>query len=175
MQIRQATIDDTEDIISVYLQTFHKSEAQIVADVAASLLHEQYFAKVISLVAIINIQVVGHIAFSPVMLENNSKHIGYIMAPLAVLPAFQKNKIGTRLIQHGLQAISKMGPFIIFVYGDPNYYMRFGFEKDLAGNYIPPYTLQFPEGWQALNLNSSVSIAGGHIVCVESLNRPNLW
>ena len=61
------------------------------------------------------------------------------------------------------------------VYGDPQYYSRFGFNTDLAMNFIPPYTLQFPDGWHALKLNSAVFPEGGEITCVESLNNPGLW
>lgn len=175
MQIREATQDDAESIKNVYLQAFDNSEARMVSDLAVNLLNEIYPVKIISLVAIKNNEIVGHIAFSPVFYESTSKHFAYILAPLAVSPEFQKNKIGSSLVKYGLDAISKAGKFIVFVYGDPQYYSRFGFKTDLAKNYIPPYALQFPEGWHALNPNSAVVSEGGSITCVDSLNDPNLW
>ncbi len=175
MKIREAAIDDTENIKNVYLEAFDHSEAQMVSDFAINLLNENHPVKIISLVAIENNDMVGHIAFSPVYLTSTDKHFGYILAPLAVSPKFQKNKIGSSLVMHGLDIISNTGSFIVFVYGDPQYYSRFGFKTDLSKKYVPPYTLQFPEGWQVMNLNSAVLPEGGKITCVNSLNDPKLW
>jgi len=175
MQIREATIDDAENIKNVHLQAFDNSEAQVISDIAVNLLNENHLVKIISLVATENNEVVGHTAFSPVFFESTNEHFGYILAPLAVSPKFQKNKIGSSLVNYGLHTISNMGSFIVFVYGDPQYYSRFGFKTDLAKNFIPPHTLQFPEGWLALKLNSAVFYEGGSITCVDSLNDPELW
>jgi len=175
MEIREATIDDAENIKKVHRQAFDNSEAQMVSDLAVNLLNENQPVKIISLVAIENNEMVGHTAFSPVFYESTDEHFAYILAPLAVLPKFQKNKIGSSLVKHGLDTISKMGSFIVFVYGDPQYYSRFGFKTDLAKIFIPPYTLQYPEGWHALILNSAAISEGGSIKCVDSLNKPKLW
>ena len=175
MQIREATLGDSESIKNVHFQAFDKSEAQIVSDFAVNLLNEKHPIKIISLVAIQNNEIVGHTAFSPVYFEDNSVHFGYILAPLAVSPKCQKNKIGSSLVKHGLDTICNIGSFIVFVYGDSQYYSRFGFKTDLAKNFIPPYTLQYPEGWHALKLKSAVFPEGGTITCVDSLNDPNLW
>ena len=175
MQIREATIDDAENIKNVHLQAFDNSEAQMVSDFAVNLLNENHPVKIISLVAIENNEIVGHTAFSPVFFESTNEHFGYILAPLAVSPKFQKNKIGSSLVKYGLDTISNIGSFIVFVYGDPQYYSRFGFKTDLAKNFTPQHSLQYPEGWHALKLNSSVFPEGGTIKCVDSLNDPNLW
>ena len=175
MQIREATIDDAESIKNVHLQAFDRSEAKLVSELSVKLLKENTPVKIISLVAIDNNQIVGHAAFSPVYYENTNEHFGYILAPLAVSPKFQKNNIGSSLVKHGLDIISNLGSFIVFVYGDPQYYSRFGFKTDLANKFIPPYTLQFPEGWHALKLNSAALFEGGSIMCVDSLNDPKLW
>ncbi|MBN2178711.1 MAG: N-acetyltransferase [Deltaproteobacteria bacterium] len=175
MQIRETTIDDAENIKEVYLQAFDNSEAHIISDFAINLLNENHPVEIISLVAIENDEIVGHTALSPVFLENTYEHFGYILAPLAVSPKFQNNKIGSSLIKYGLDAIANRGAFIVFVYGDHKYYSRFGFELDLAKNFIPPYTLKFPEGWHALKINSADFPEGGTLNCVDSLNDPNLW
>ena len=175
MKIREATIDDAESIKNVHLQAFENSEARIVSDLAINLLNENHPAKTISLVATENNEIAGHAAFSPVFLESTIEHFGYIVAPLAVSPKFQKKYIGSSLVRYGLETISNLGSFIVFVYGDPQYYSRFGFKAELAKNFIPPYSLQFPEGWHALKLNSAVFPEGGKITCVDSLNDPDLW
>jgi putative acetyltransferase len=71
--------------------------------------------------------------------------------------------------------ITKLGAFIVFVYGDPQYYTKFSFKTNFAQNFSPPYTLQYPEGWHAMKLNSTVLPEGGKFKCVNSLNDPKLW
>ena len=175
MQIREASKDDAENIRNVHLQAFDSSEAQMVSELAVNLLNENHPVKIISLVAIENNEIIGHTAFSPVFFESTNEHFGYILAPLAVSSKFQKSKIGSSLVKYGLDTISNIGSFIVFVYGDPQYYSRFSFKTDLAKNFIPPYTLQFPEGWHALVLNSAVISEGGSITCIDSLNDSRLW
>ena len=82
-----------------------------------------------SYVAVADRQIVGHILFTPAWLETpNGQVQGMGLAPLSVLPAYQKHGIGGKLIQAGLGQMQKLGwPFII-VLGHPSYYPRFGFE-----------------------------------------------
>ena len=48
-----------------------------------------------------------------------------------------------------------MGVNVVFVYGDPKYYGKFGFSAEVASAYSPPYELQYPFGWQAVALNNT--------------------
>lgn len=83
----------------------------------------------ISLVAVLEDQVVAHILFSPVTLDSGGTVIrGMGLAPMAVLPEHQRKGIGSQLVQAGLNALRDVGcPFVI-VLGHPNYYPRFGFK-----------------------------------------------
>ena len=83
----------------------------------------------ISLVAVDENQVVGHILFSPAVLEGpDGPIIGMGLAPMAVLPGRQRQGIGSNLVRHGLDLLKVGGcPFVI-VLGHPKYYPRFGFE-----------------------------------------------
>ena len=106
MQIREATINDTEVVKNIHLHAFDNSEAETVANLAVNLLSENSPIKIISLVAIVNKEIVGHVAFSPVFLNSTNEHFGYILAPLAVSPVYQNNKIGSAIVKHGLDTIS---------------------------------------------------------------------
>jgi putative acetyltransferase len=175
MQIREANMKDSEGIKNLHLQAFDNSEDKLVSDFAVNLLHEKSTVNIISLVAIDNDAIIGHTAFSSVFLDGTNEHFGYILAPLAVSPTHQNNRVGSTIVKHGLDTISSLGAFIVFVYGDPQYYSRFGFKTNLAQNFSPPYTLQYPEGWHAMKLNSTVFPEGGKFKCVNSLNDPKLW
>ena len=175
MQIREANTKDSDGIEKLHLEAFKNSEAKLISDLAVNLLHEETIIKTISLVAINNDVLIGHAAFSPVFLDSMNDHFGYILAPLAVLPTHQKNRVGSTIVKYGLDIICSLGAFIVFVHGDPQYYSRFGFTTNLAQSFIPPYPLQYPEGWQAMELNSTVFSEGGKFHCVNSLNVTELW
>lgn len=175
MKIRKATLEDAENIKNVYMQAFDVFEAEDVSNLAVDLISEKSHVNIISLVAIENDKIVGHVAFSPVFLESTNDHIGYILAPLAVTPKLQNNNIGTSLVKLGLDNISNMGPNMVFVYGDPQYYSRFGFNTELAKRFTPLYRLKYPEGWHALAVNVVNISEGGSITCVDSLNDKKLW
>ena len=174
MQIRKAKIEDAEGIKNLYLQAFNNLEADTVSNLAVSLLHDST-ANLAAFVAIDNDAIIAHTTFSPVFLENINEHFGYILAPLAVSPVHQKKRVGSTIVKYGLDTIASSGTSIVFVYGDPQYYSRFGFKSDLAHNFTPPHTLRYPEGWQAMKLNDTVFPEGGKLRCINSLNNPQLW
>jgi putative acetyltransferase len=82
----------------------------------------------ISLVAVLDGAVAGHIAFSAVAIDAHEKPaIGLGLAPVGVLPDVQGRGIGSALIRAGLERCKeKQAPFVV-VLGDPHYYRRFGF------------------------------------------------
>ncbi len=89
----------------------------------------------IALVAEADGAVVGYVAFSPVQIDGAAiRGIGLGLAPLAVLPAFQRQGIGGRLVADGLAACRRAGYGFVVVLGEPAYYRRFGFDRaDLRG------------------------------------------
>lgn len=80
----------------------------------------------ISLVALIDSEVVGYIAFSRVEINLRPGN-GVCMDPLAVLPAFQHQGIGSALIREGIRACSRSGFGFVVAMGKPKYYKQFGF------------------------------------------------
>ena len=105
-----------------------------------------------------------------------AKCIAYILAPLAVDPKFQKQGIGTKLVETAMSYLKDIGVNKVFVYGDPNYYVRFEFNTQAAKHYHAPYALEFPKGWQAIELKQCEQQSKPlTISCVEALNNPDLW
>jgi putative acetyltransferase len=97
----------------------------------------------ISMVAELDGQVVGHIFFSPVLIESEtSSSTALGLAPMAVLPEFQKQAIGSALVRRGLEECRSVGHEVVVVLGHPEYYPRFGFmpakEKGLSCEYPVP-------------------------------------
>lgn len=176
MIIRTATTGDGDGVLRVYRSAFPDGENRLVARLALDLLAERTTPETISLVAEDDGVILGHIAFSPVLIAGAADVQGHILAPLAVQPDCQRRGIGSGLIEYGRQRLSAQGVNILFVYGDPNYYGRFGFRADAADPYLTPYPLQYPFGWQAVVLNSFDSPAAtSAITCVGPLCNPELW
>lgn len=73
-------------------------------------------------------EIVGHIAFSPVIIDGREGP-WYQMAPVSVVPGHQAQGIGSALIRAGLEAIEALGAELCLVLGNPAYYTRFGFES----------------------------------------------
>ncbi len=96
----------------------------------------------LSFVAIVSNQIVGHILFSPVTINGASDHLFLGLAPVAVLPEYQQQGIGSLLIRHGLEQCDRLGCKAVVVLGHPEYYGRFGFiparTKGLKCEYTVP-------------------------------------
>ena len=82
----------------------------------------------ISMVAVHDNEVIGHIMFSPVAVAEAASNVKMIgLAPMAVLAEHQRTGVGTQLIERGLQVCKEEGFDAIVVLGHPTYYPRFGF------------------------------------------------
>ena len=83
----------------------------------------------VSLVAIHEDLIVGHILISPVTIQYQSQALeGMGLAPMAVLPKFQRGGIGSQLVTSGLELLATQQSAFTVVAGDPNFYSRFGFQ-----------------------------------------------
>jgi putative acetyltransferase len=138
MIIRNETISDIEAISNVTIAAFKtlaisNNTEQFIIN---ALRHAH--ALTISLVAEIDGEVVGHIAFSPISISDGSKN-WYGLGPISVLPKYQKQGVGKSLILKGLSLLKDMGGQGCALVGDPGYYKRFGFKNipDLIHEGIP--------------------------------------
>lgn len=84
-------------------------------------------AQLISLVAEIDEEIVGHILFSRVSLAEQSERSIMGLGPMSVLPKHQRQGVGSALVREGLKRCKQMGCQAVVVVGHPEYYPRFGF------------------------------------------------
>jgi putative acetyltransferase len=121
--IRDERPEDIEAIRSVNDQACGQSQEGQLVDTL-----RKNGGVLLSLVAIADRRVVGHILYSPVSIESAGKDtIGAGLGPMAVLPEFQRQGIGSKLIESGKQRLREAGVPFIVVLGHPSYYPRFGF------------------------------------------------
>jgi len=83
-------------------------------------------APCLSLVADVGDEIVGHIMFTPVTL-NDRQGLTMGLAPMAVRPDRQRAGIGSALVREGLRRCAELGTLAVVVLGHPDYYPRFGF------------------------------------------------
>ena len=84
----------------------------------------------VALIAVSDNKIVGHVMFSPVTITLAPKAFRAVgLAPLAVLPEFQRQGIGSMLAREGLKKCAGTGFEMAVVLGSPYYYPRFGFSR----------------------------------------------
>lgn len=95
-------------------------------------------ALTLSLVAVEDGRIAGHVAFSPVTIGGHEGWVG--LGPVSVAPDRQGKGIGAALIREGLSQMRAAGHGGCVVLGEPGYYGRFGFAVDPAITYpgVPP-------------------------------------
>jgi len=121
--IRPETPEDAVTIRHVNEEAFgQKEEAELIEKL------RNRGVVTLSLVAVQAGQIVGHILFSPVIVESECSSFEVItLAPMAVLPAYQRKGIGSQLVLASLKECRRLGHEIVVVLGHSDYYPRFGF------------------------------------------------
>ncbi len=147
--IRAARPADSRAIASVHQAAF---ETDAEARLVEALLAEG--DGVISLVAVENAMVVGHVLLSRVTIgEDDSAAEALSLAPVAVRPDSQRRGIGSALVQASLDAAREQGWEGIVVLGHPGFYPRFGFEPATPRGILPPWPDVPEEAWMVAELS----------------------
>jgi putative acetyltransferase len=138
MYIRTEKPEDVEAVRNVNIAAFgRENEANLVDRMRG-------IGATFSFVAVQSDRVVGHIFFSPVVVEGKcSRNLSIQgLAPVAVLPNYQRQGIGTLLIREGLKECGRSAFQAVVVLGHPDFYSRFGFipasRKNLGCEYDVP-------------------------------------
>lgn len=137
--IRPEDSGDCEAIAEITLAAFEgqpysdQTEARLIRDLRAA------GALSLSLVAVLKGEVVGHIAFSKVLIGDSDAG-WYGIGPLSVKPGFQRQGIGSALMKTSLEMMKERGAGGCVLVGDPDYYRRFGFTNlpGLILREVPP-------------------------------------
>lgn len=116
----------------------------------------------LSLIAEDTNEIAGHILFSPIVVKDEIDYLGGLaLAPLSVKPNYQKQGVGTALVNQGLMLAKALGYKFVIVLGHSNYYSRFDFKKASAFNIKCPFNAT-EESFMAIELvkNSLANVSG---------------
>lgn len=112
------------------------------------------FIPELSIVAVADDDIVGHILFSKILIRSESGEFETLaLAPMAVLPEYQKQGIGGRLLTYGLEQVRECGYDSVIVLGHKEYYPKFGFRKASHWNIRSPFQVE-DEYFMAIELHT---------------------
>ncbi|HYD88662.1 MAG TPA: N-acetyltransferase [Vitreimonas sp.] len=154
--VRDATPNDYPAIRQIVRQAFgQEDEANLVDQLRA----EGHV--VVELVAASEIALQGHVLYSRLTIERPSGNLNAAaLAPVSVLPAFQRGGIGKALIGAGNARCAALGCAAIIVLGHADYYPQFGFSAAAAESLEAPFS---GPHFMALELRPDVLKAGGRV------------
>lgn len=132
MKIRVENKEDYEvverliELAFISAENSNKDEHNLIARIR---LGNNYVPE-LSLVAEKDSKILGQILLSKVDIRNKETVFQeLVLAPISVLPEYQKQGIGSSLIKEAISKAKKMGYSLIIVLGYPSYYSKFGFKK----------------------------------------------
>jgi len=138
IEVRYETAGDIDGIRTVNIEAFreHPISRQTEHLIVDAL--RDCGALDVSLVAVGDGRIVGHIAFSKAGV-GDSESDWFLLGPVAVLPDLQARGIGTTLVEAGLRELRARGAAGCVLVGDPGFYARFGFSgfQDLTYPGVP--------------------------------------
>ena len=137
--IRPETEADIDAINKVTIAAFKTMEVSNQTEQFIVKALRAAHALTISLVAEVNSNVIGHIAFSPVIMSDGTRN-WYGLGPVSVLPEYQRQGIGKALILEGLSRLRDINAQGCCLVGHPEYYRKFGFTNtpELVFEGVPP-------------------------------------
>ncbi|WP_328545342.1 N-acetyltransferase [Streptomyces europaeiscabiei] len=141
--IRRETADDHRAVREVHTRAFGDGER--IPGLVEALRVTEAAPPPMSFVATVDDRVVGHVLLSGARLDAPRRIVDVLsLSPLGVLPEFQRQCIGTRLVAHALAAADSQGVPLVFLEGSPHYYGARGFEGAGAAGFRSP-SLRIPE------------------------------
>ena len=176
MRIREATDAELDAVLAVEKEAFGSNEE---ANLVKDLVDDPSAKPLCSLLAFSDDRAVGHILFTAAHLDGPcSDTSASLLAPLAVIPEFQKLGIGGLLIQRGLEHLVNTGTDLVFVLGHPEYYPRYGFVPAGIRGFNAPYPIleKNADAWMVQELRPGViERASGTVRCAKMLDKPEYW
>jgi predicted N-acetyltransferase YhbS len=130
--IRTEKPDDYEEVIKLTSLAFENMpfSNQQEGELVRKLRKGPNFVEELSIVAVLDGKIIGHILYTKLNIKDGEKLYETLMlAPVSVLPGYQRKGIGSALVREGLERAKKLGFKSVIVVGHPEYYPKFGFQK----------------------------------------------
>ena len=151
IEISKEEKSDYEEVYNLVKTAFEKAEESDgnEQDLVVALRKSSNFIPELSLVAKKDDKIVGYILFTKIQIRKSEE---LALAPLAVLPEYQRQGVGSKLIEEGHKIAKEMGYHYVVVLGSDKYYPKFGYEKASKYGIKPPFDVP-DENFMAIKLN----------------------
>lgn len=156
--IREEVNEDyanTEDVVkNAFLNEEHSDKQEHI--LVKRIWESDAFIPELSLVATNQAdEVIGHILLSEIDIVNDHKSVKSLaLAPVSVLPEYQKQGIGSQLIRAALKKAKEIGYHSVIVLGHEGYYPKFGFKPAHSWNIYAPFDVP-EEAFMAIELTGN--------------------
>jgi putative acetyltransferase len=146
LEVRPEAIRDRSAVRALHVAAFGEDHVPVVANLVDELRDAVRRGEGLSLVAAERDQIVGHVMFSPSLLDAPKRLLPVqVLSPIGVVPERQNQGVGTALIRRGIELLSERDVPLVFLEGAPGYYSRFGFVPGAAHGFRKP-SLRIPGG-----------------------------
>jgi putative acetyltransferase len=171
VEVRPEKPSDASSVRAVHLAAFG-DHGEVVANLVDDLRGFVARGEGLSLVAEVQERLVGHVMFSPSLLDAPKRLVSVqVLSPIGVVPELQRQGVGTALIRRGLELLVERLVPLVFLEGPPGYYSRFGFETAGEQGFRKP-SLRIPdEAFQVLRLPAYAPWMTGTLVYAEAFWR----
>lgn len=159
MEIRQETQNDYNAVYKVITKAFKtaKQSDGNEQDLVNILRKSNSFIPELSLVAVENKKVIGHILFTKVYIGEFTE---LALAPLSVLPEYQRRGIGLSLIKKGHSIAASLGYNYSIVLGHSKYYPKAGYIPASVYGIKAPFDVP-DKNFMAIKLNDKAAKING--------------
>ena len=153
LTIRQENKNDYKEVYNVIKTAFETAEHSDgnEQDLVVALRKSDNFIPELSLVAVMNNKIVGYILFTKIKIGKQEE---LALAPLGVLPEYQKQGIGRTLIQEGNKKAKELGYHYSVVLGSDKYYPKFEYVSAKEYGIVAPFDVP-DENFMAIKLNDT--------------------
>ena len=129
MFIREETSSDYNEVFKVVENAFKEAEHTDHTEqfLLEKLRKSEDFIPQLSLVCVLDDKIIGHVMLTKAFVDNNFKTL--IVAPLSVLPEYQRKGVGSLLMREAHKKAVELGYTSAVLVGHPTYYPRFGYKK----------------------------------------------
>lgn len=153
LKIRKETKSDYDEVYNVVKTAFETAEHSDgnEQDLVVALRKSDNFIPDLSLVAIEYNKIVGYILFTKIKIGEYEE---LALAPLGILPEYQKQGIGKKLIEKGHQIAKELGYHYSIVLGSETYYSKSGYSPAINYGIKAPFEVS-NENFMAIKLNNT--------------------
>jgi putative acetyltransferase len=178
MSFRILDSNSKDEVASLFTSSFSSSEGgqegRLIGSLASALAARIDNQDIICIGAFQEGALIGAIFFT--RLRFNQPMEAYMLSPVAVTTANQRQGTGQAMIMFGLDELKNRSGKLVVTYGDPAFYSKVGFQALSEDVIQAPLPLSMPEGWLGQSLSGeAIPILKSRPACIQEFDNLAYW